>query len=85
MYTKKIFGKELKHKLLNNQSVNEIAHWSYDVYLGETDKDNNSELDDILLILNCMDNGSEFEISYKRLNEIADDLIAGKKNINMDY
>ena len=85
MYTKMTFGKELKNRLESEQSVNEIAHWSYDVYLGETDDDNNSELDDILLILNCMDNGSEFEISYKRLNEIADDLIAGKKDINMDY
>ena len=84
MYTKKDFGKELKHRLLNNQSVNEIAHWSYDVYLGGSDgKD--LEFLDILIILNCMDNGEEFEISYKRLNEIADDLIAEKKNINMDY
>ena len=84
MYTKMTFGKELKDRLNGDQSVNEIAHWSYDVYLGDTDG-NDVEFLDILLILNCMDNGSEFEISYDRLNEIADDLIAGKKNINMDY
>lgn len=31
-----------------------------------------------------MEDGSEFELSYERLNEIANDLIAGRE-VNMDY
>jgi hypothetical protein len=85
MYTKLLFGKELKERLAQEQSVGQIAYWAYDVYLGERDDSDGGEFSDILLILNGMEDGEEFEISHKRLNEIADDLIAGKKNINMDY
>ena len=38
----------------------------------------------ILLTLNYMEDGPEFELSYKRLNEIADDLISGRQ-VNLDY
>ncbi|MCC5792423.1 MAG: hypothetical protein JJT82_07445 [Legionellaceae bacterium] len=84
MYTRMGFGKELKERIAKHNTISEIGAWAYDVYLGET-PDNDAEFNNILLILNCMENGPEFEISYKRLNEIADDLIAGKKTINMDY
>ena len=84
MYTRALFGKELKEKLTQQQKIREIASWAYDVYLGKLD-DNDVEFLNILLILNCMDNGEEFEISYKRLNEIANDLIDGKTNIDMGY
>ena len=53
-------------------------------YLGDSPVDD-VEFNRILIILNTMEDGPEFEISYERLNEIADDLIAGKTNINMDY
>ena len=32
-----------------------------------------------------MELGPEFSLSYKRLNEIADDLINGKKDVNLIY
>lgn len=83
MYTKAVFGKELKQRLAEGNNVLEIAAWAYDVYLRYTPED--AELRRILIILNTMGDGSEFEISYERLDEIADDLIAEKTNINMDY
>lgn len=84
MYTKAVFGKELKQRLADGNNVLEIAAWSFAVYLGDSPADD-VEFLNILIILNTMQEGPEFEISYERLNEIADDLIAGKKNINMDY
>ncbi len=78
------FGKDLKKRVAQKQDIAEIGHWSYSVYLEGTDV-NDVEFLNILLILNTMENGAEFEMSYKRLNEIADDLIAGKRDINMDY
>ena len=84
MYTRADFGKELKERVAQKNNILEIASWAYDVYLGDT-PDNDGEFLNILLILNTMENGSEFELSYERLNEIANDLITGKKNINMDY
>ena len=83
MYTRIDFGKELKQRVAQQNSVPAIGAWAYDVYLGET-PDNDVEFLNILLILNCMENGPEFELSYKRLDEIADDLIAGRE-VNMDY
>ena len=85
MYTKILFGKELKERVAHKQKIAEIGEWSFDVYTGDIKDDNDGEFSDILLILRAMEEGPEFELSYKRLNEIADDLIAGKKNINMDY
>ena len=84
MYTRAIFGKELKERVAERNTPSEIAIWALDVYLGDI-PDNDVEFLNILIILNTMEEGPEFEISYKRLNEIADDLIAGKENINMDY
>jgi hypothetical protein len=85
MYTKILFGKELKARVAQEQKASTIGGWAYNVYYGKLEDDEDGEFSDILLILGCMENGEEFEISYERLNEIADDLIAGKKNINMDY
>jgi len=84
MYTRADFGKGLKKIVTQKQDIPEIGAWAYEIYLSDIDS-NDVEFLNILLILNCMENGYEFEMSYKRLNEIADDLIAGKKDINMDY
>jgi len=46
---------------------------------------NDTEFNNLLLALNGMSLGQEFSFSYKRLHEIANDLIAGKKNINLAY
>ena len=85
MYTRLDFGKDLKIKSREKQDVQEIGSWAYKIYLEEDIDDNDTEFLNILLTLNHMENGPEFALSYQRLNEIADDLISGKKNINLDY
>jgi hypothetical protein len=84
MYAKVTFGNELKERVRNKQDVVEIAEWAFEVYLDyQIEKD--SEFLDVLLALDKMELEEGFAFSYKRLNEIADDLIAGKKDINLDY
>ena len=77
MYSKSQFGKELKEKLLMKKTPAKIGHWAYLVYW-EHIKEIDSELEDLLLALNTMEDGQEFEFSYEELHNIADDLIAGK-------
>ena len=84
MYTQTQFAYELKERITKKQSAADIGHWTYDVYL-EFIEDIDRDFRHVLLTLNHMEDGPEFELSYKRLNEIADDLIAGKKDINLDY
>lgn len=83
MYTKEDFGNELKEWVRKKYKVSKIGHWAYSIYLEHID-DVDSEFRNILLTLNYMEDGSEFELSYKRLDEIADDLIAGRE-VNLDY
>lgn len=83
MYTRADFGKELKERVAQKNDLSEVGSWAYEVYLGET-PDNDREFLNILLILNTMEDGYEFELSYERLNEISNDLIAGRE-VNMDY
>ena len=85
MYTKRDFGHELKERVRSKENVADIGNWAYSIYLEHIEDINDTELREILLILNHMSNEPGFELSYQRLNEIADDLIAEKKNINMDY
>lgn len=75
MYTKIQFGKELKMKILNKFSAYDIGHWAYSIYLEE---DVEPGLDDILLTINTIEDGPEFIFTYDELEQIADDLIAGK-------
>ena len=78
MYTKKDFGKELKKKVLQKQNISNIGHWAYSVYcdkIGDVD----TTFEHILLTLSTMENSVEFAFTYKELEQIADDLIFGKK------
>jgi hypothetical protein len=77
IYTKAIFGNELKKRVSQKQDVAEIGIWAYSDYLeysGEWDHN----LLDVMIGLNTMELGSEFARSYEILNKIANDLIAGK-------
>lgn len=78
MYTKAIFGIELKERVLQKQDVIEIGAWSYKIFL-----EYSGILDDnflnILITLNTMELGEEFAFSYTMLNKLADDLIAGRE------
>jgi len=80
MYTRMQFGKKLKERVLIKQDVSEIGHWAYVMYIEHIEDIENFDHDfrKILLTLNGMEDGPEFAFSYERLNEIADDLIAGK-------
>jgi hypothetical protein len=77
MYTRKMFGIELKERVLEKQDILEIGHWAYWIYL-EYIKDIDLDFREILLTLNGMEDGPEFAFTYEELNKIADDLITGK-------
>ncbi len=72
-----MFGIELKERVLKKQDITEIGHWAYWIYL-EYIKDIDLDFREILLTLNGMEDGPEFAFTYEELNQIADDLIAGK-------
>ena len=57
MYTKTLFGKELKARVAQEQKASTIGGWAYNVYYGKLEDDEDGEFSDILLILGCMDNG----------------------------
>lgn len=84
MYTRILFGNELKERVAKKQGFIEIARWAYEMYLIHIEEINDDEFDHVLLTLSGMESGPEFAFTYERLNEIADDLIAGR-DVNLDY
>lgn len=78
MYTRTLFGIELKARVLKRQDIIEIGRWAYSMYLAHINDINDDAFDKILLTLNSMEDGPEFAFTYEELNQIADDLIAGK-------
>lgn len=84
MYTQVDFGKKLKEKVSVREERSEIGLWAHEIYM-EHILGMDLGFVSLLLTLNSMEMGPEFYLSYERLNEIADDLIAGKKEINLDY
>jgi hypothetical protein len=83
MYTQVDFGRELKERVKNNQDVTEIGFWAFEVCLDIRYIKNQCFID-VLETLAKMDIVPGFAFSYKRLNEIADDLIAEKEDINLE-
>ncbi len=82
IYTRQQFGKELKEKIKQKIDVAEIGRWSYGIYykhMLDIDDDFKSFLKD----LDAMEDGPEFEFSYDELDQIADRLIAGERNIEL--
>ncbi|MFO1259163.1 MAG: hypothetical protein U1E78_12240 [Gammaproteobacteria bacterium] len=71
MNKKVIFGVELKRRVKAKQSLEKIGHWAYSCYLAHDDP----VFSKCLLDLATMEAGSEFELTYEELNEIADSLI----------
>ena len=78
MYTKIQFGKDLKQRVLKKEKVESIGYWAYSVYLDWLDCDDLYFLR-LLLDLSRMELGYQFAYSYEELDQIADDLIAGKE------
>lgn len=81
MYKRADFALALKDKIKKKQDVKEIGDWAYSVSL-ENDVDQGFH--HILITLSYMELGPEFALSYERLNEIAEDMIAGRE-VNLDY
>lgn len=71
------YGKLLKEKIDNKLPCEEIGKWSY-AYYYENMLNLDYEFQDLLKSLAMMEEGPEFEYTYEQLNQIADDLIAGK-------
>ncbi len=77
MYTRKQFSIELKAQVKQKQPILKIGEWAYYIYLQHIE-DIDLDFRDILLTLNTMEFGPEFAFTYKELEQISDDLIAGK-------
>lgn len=77
MYTKIQFGKDLKEKVLKKEKVEFIGRWAHSAYW-EHILNIEDDVIDIALDLSTMELGYQFAIPYEKLNQIADDLIAGK-------
>lgn len=73
-----MFGIELKERVLKKQDISEIGHWAYRIYMEHINDINDDGFDEILLTLNGIEDGPEFAFTHEELNQIADDLIAGK-------
>ena len=78
MYTRKQFGIELKHKVIEKKPVYKIGEWAHTMYI-EHIEDIDLSFRRILLKLNTMELGYEFALTYEKLEGIADNLIAGKE------
>ena len=77
-YTREQFGKELKQCVSNRENIELIGSWTFTIYMDHI-QDIDNAFRSILLTLNKMELGPEFAFSYEKLNQIADDLIAGKE------
>ena len=65
MYTRKDFGLELKTRVEKKEDLCSIAHWAYSIYL-EHIEDIDFEFRNILLALNAMEDGPEFQGDCKK-------------------
>lgn len=81
-YTRKEFGLKLKEKIANREDVALIGRWAYAVY-SEHMFDIDDDFQDFLIDLYTLDAGPEFELPYEKLDNVADRLIAGEKNIEL--
>jgi len=78
MYTKVQFGKDLKQRVLKRDNVESIGRWTHSTYW-EHILDLEDGVRGLALHLNTMELGPEFAYSHEELDQIADDLIAGKE------
>lgn len=76
-YTREQFGKELKHFVSNKESIELIGSLAFRICMSHVRDDD--MLYELLLTLSTMEEGPEFAFTYEELDQIADDLIAGKE------
>ena len=77
LYTRVQFGKDLKQRVFERKNIELIGRWAFSTYSKHI-YDIEEDLIDITLGLGTMELGPEFAYSYEELDQIADDLIAGK-------
>ena len=78
VYTKIQFGRDLKQRVTARENVESIGRWAFSTYWKHM-LDIEDDVIDIALQLNTMELGYQFAYSYEELDQIADDLIAGKE------
>ena len=77
MSAKVKFGKDLKDLIQNKADVVQIGIWCHSVYVALPSHED-AEFLKLLLHLGSMELGPEFAFTYEELEQIADNLIAGK-------
>lgn len=77
MNIKQKYGYELKKYVSSRVPVEKIGVWAFSFYWDNIE-DIESDFEDMLLTLNKMELGAGFAFTYEKLEQIADDLIAGK-------
>lgn len=84
MYNRFRVGSELRKKLQTGCSPSQIGHWAYGIYLENCGTGYKDEfLDEVLLSLNLMEDGDEFECSREKLMNTAMSLMSGKSDIKL--
>ena len=76
-YTRELFGRVLKRKVVARENIQQIVYWADNVYTYICNYEDKQFID-IVGSITMMTAGPEFEYSYEELEKIADDLIAGK-------
>ncbi|MCX5921775.1 MAG: hypothetical protein NTX86_00385 [Candidatus Dependentiae bacterium] len=77
MNTRLQFGKELQKRVTERQDIVQIGRWIFTIFFNWPNSQDKDFLN-LLLHLSTMEEGPEFAFTYEELNQIADDLIAGK-------
>jgi hypothetical protein len=81
-YTRKQCGLELKEKIKHKIDAALIGRWAYSMYY-EHMLEIDDDFQDFLLDLNAMEDDPQFELSYEKLDQLADKLIAGQQVIKI--
>ncbi len=73
-YSKQEFGQALKRQLLSDYDVVRLARWAHDLFL-EHSSHLEPGLQEILMQIVAMEEGTEFEFSEAELKKLAEELV----------
>ena len=74
----RLFGKALKEQIQKGMDRAYIGGWAFSFHFRNIGQMNDA-LEDLVMTLATMELGEEFFFSYEKLDQIADELIAGKE------
>jgi hypothetical protein len=80
-YSRLEFAMELKKRVKEQQSCQEIGRWAHAIFIDYLHSQRDNDFLPILLTVNNMEVGPEYVMSYRRLNDIANGVIRGKLDI----